>query len=37
MAQFVRIIIKILKDIIPDVAMPFLNDISVKESFINYR
>ena len=36
-AQFVQTITKILKDIILDVAMLFLDDIGVKGLFINYK
>jgi hypothetical protein len=35
-AQFVRIINLILKDINPEVAKPFINDIGVKGPYTNY-
>jgi hypothetical protein len=36
MAQFVRIINLILEDINPEVAKPFVNDVSVKGLYTNY-
>ena len=36
-AQFVRVISLILEDINPKVAMPFLDDVSIKRLYINYN
>ena len=35
-AQFVQIVTKILEDLIPDVSLPFLNDIGVKGLYTTY-
>jgi hypothetical protein len=37
MAQFIRIINLILKDINPKVAKPFINNIKVKGLYTNYN
>jgi hypothetical protein len=37
MAQFIRIINLILKDINPKVTMPFLNNVSIKGPYTNYN
>ena len=35
-AQFVRVVMTILEDLFPDVAMPFLDDIGVKGPYTDY-
>jgi hypothetical protein len=35
-AQFIRIMSLILKDINPEMAKPFIDDIGVKRPYINY-
>ena len=36
-AQFVRVVMTILEDLFPDVAMPFLDDIGVKGPYTDYN
>ena len=35
--QFIQIVMKILEDLIPDVCLPFLDDISVKGPYSTYE
>ena len=34
--QFVQVVMKILEDLIPDISLPFLDDIGVKGPYTTY-